>query len=50
MYNKTSYGGRDAFNIVDAISQKVGLTSDFSKSDEMQKSSLFMSAKVSSAP
>uniref|UniRef100_A0A1S4CZI1 Golgin candidate 6 n=1 Tax=Nicotiana tabacum TaxID=4097 RepID=A0A1S4CZI1_TOBAC len=45
IYNKSNASGRDAFSIVDAISQKVGLTSYFLKFDEMQKSSLFTSAK-----
>ncbi|KAK4338451.1 hypothetical protein RND71_042938 [Anisodus tanguticus] len=47
IYNKSNASGRDAFSIVDAISQKVGLTSYFLKFDEMQKSSLFTSAKPS---
>ncbi|XP_015085185.1 golgin candidate 6 [Solanum pennellii] len=45
IYNKSNASGRDAYSIVDAISQKVGLTSYFLKFDEMQKSSLFTSAK-----
>ncbi|XP_060206966.1 golgin candidate 6 [Lycium barbarum] len=45
IYNKSNASGKDAFSIVDAISQKVGLTSYFLKFDEMQKSSLFTSAK-----
>lgn len=44
-YNKTIDSGKDAFSIVDSISQKIGLTSYFSKFDDMQKSSLFTSAK-----
>ncbi|KAH6769014.1 golgin putative 6 [Perilla frutescens var. frutescens] len=44
-YNKTIDSGKNAFSIVDAISQKIGLTSYFSKFDEMQKSLLFTSAK-----
>ncbi|KAI3501335.1 hypothetical protein L1887_29201 [Cichorium endivia] len=45
IYNKSNEPGKDAFAIVDAISQKVGLTSYFLKLDEMQKSFLFASAK-----
>ncbi|XP_023738556.1 golgin candidate 6 isoform X1 [Lactuca sativa] len=45
IYNKSNEPGKDAFAIVDAISQKVGLTSYFLKLDEMQKSFLFSSAK-----
>lgn len=45
IYNKNNGTGRDALSIVDAISQKVGLTSYFQKFDEMQKSFLFTSAK-----
>ncbi|XAR49720.1 hypothetical protein NMG60_11033001 [Bertholletia excelsa] len=45
IYNKTGDGGKDAFSIVDAISEKVGLTSFFLKFDEMQKSKIFSSAK-----
>ncbi|KAL1551940.1 Golgin candidate 6 [Salvia divinorum] len=43
--NKTADGGQDAFSIIDAISQKVGLTSYLLKFDEMQKSPLFTSEK-----
>ncbi|KAH9791005.1 Golgin candidate 6 [Citrus sinensis] len=49
IYNKSSDTGRDAFSIVDSISQKVGLTSYFLKFDEMQKSFLFSSAKPTQA-
>ncbi|XP_042002923.1 golgin candidate 6-like [Salvia splendens] len=42
--NKTA-GGQDAFSMIDAISQKVGLTSYLLKFDEMQKSPLFTSEK-----
>lgn len=49
IYNKSSDTGRDAFSIVDSISQKVGLTSYFLKFDEMQKSFLFSSAKPTRA-
>ncbi|KAI3453745.1 hypothetical protein Pfo_010408 [Paulownia fortunei] len=45
VYNKTTDSGKNAFSIVDAISQKIGLTSYFLKFDEMQKSLLFTSAK-----
>lgn len=45
IYNKSVESGRDAFTIVDSISQKVGLTSYFLKFDEMQKSFLFTSAR-----
>ncbi|CAA2985293.1 golgin candidate 6 isoform X1 [Olea europaea subsp. europaea] len=46
IYNKTSDSGKDPFSIVDAIGQKVGLTSYFLKFDEMQKSSVFNTAKL----
>ncbi|XP_011080921.1 golgin candidate 6 [Sesamum indicum] len=45
IHNKTSDSGKSAFSIVDAISQKIGLTAYFLKFDEMQKSLLFTSAK-----
>ncbi|XP_073285547.1 golgin candidate 6 [Primulina huaijiensis] len=45
IYNKITESGRDAFSIVDTVSQKNGLTSFFLKFDEMQKSLLFTSAK-----
>ncbi|KAK6137369.1 hypothetical protein DH2020_028882 [Rehmannia glutinosa] len=46
IYNKTTDSGKSAvFSIVDAISQKIGLSSYFLKFDEMQKSLLFTSAK-----
>lgn len=45
IYNKSNDNGKDAFTVVDAISQKLGLTSYFLKFDEMQKSFLFTSAK-----
>ncbi|GMP96314.1 hypothetical protein CsSME_00045008 [Camellia sinensis var. sinensis] len=45
IYNKSSDSGKDAFTVVDAISQKVGLTSYFLKFEEMQKSIIFSSAK-----
>nr|XP_043639994.1 golgin candidate 6-like isoform X2 [Erigeron canadensis] len=49
IYNKSSESGKDAFAIVDAISQKIGLTSYFLKLDEMQKSFLFSSEKATQA-
>ncbi|GFZ06706.1 golgin Putative 6 [Actinidia rufa] len=45
IYNKSTDSGKDAFTIVDTISQKVGLTSYFLKFEEMQKSILFSSSK-----
>ncbi|KAK9053123.1 hypothetical protein SSX86_029753 [Deinandra increscens subsp. villosa] len=45
IYNKIIESGKDAFAIVDSISQKIGLTSYFLKLDEMQKSFLFSSSK-----
>jgi len=47
IYNKSTDSGKDAFAIVDAISQKIGLSSFFLKFDEMQKSSVFVSVKSS---
>ncbi|XP_054812604.1 golgin candidate 6 isoform X3 [Prosopis cineraria] len=44
IYNKSSESGKDAFAIVDALSQKVGLSSYFLKFDEMQKSLIFINA------
>ncbi|KAM3358179.1 hypothetical protein P3S68_021110 [Capsicum galapagoense] len=44
-YNKSNASGKDAYSIVDTISQKVGLASYFLKFEEMQKSYLFTSAK-----
>ncbi|XP_077226549.1 golgin Putative 6 [Tasmannia lanceolata] len=41
--NKSGDNSRDAFTVVDAISQKIGLTSYFLKFDEMQKSIFFIS-------
>ncbi|KAL8543594.1 hypothetical protein ACS0TY_004241 [Phlomoides rotata] len=43
--NKAIDSGKNAFSIVDAISQKVGFTSYLLRFDEMQKSLLFTSAK-----
>uniref|UniRef100_A0A7N0UNC8 Golgin candidate 6 n=2 Tax=Kalanchoe fedtschenkoi TaxID=63787 RepID=A0A7N0UNC8_KALFE len=45
LYNNASDGGRDPFSIVDAISQKVGLTSFFLKFDDMQRSCVFSASK-----
>lgn len=45
IYNKSGESGKDAFTVVDAISQKIGLTSYFLKFDEMTKSFLFSSVK-----
>ncbi|XP_059449820.1 golgin candidate 6 [Corylus avellana] len=45
IYNKSNDNGKNAFAVVDTISQKLGLTSYFLKFDEMQKSFLFTSAK-----
>ncbi|KAK7271643.1 hypothetical protein RJT34_27710 [Clitoria ternatea] len=41
IYNKSTDSGKDAFGIVDIISQKVGLSSYFLKFDEMRKSFIF---------
>ncbi|KAK3020228.1 hypothetical protein RJ639_046860 [Escallonia herrerae] len=46
IYNKSIDSGKDASSIVDAISQKVGLTSYFLKFDDLQKSFYFSSAKT----
>ncbi|XP_019439685.1 PREDICTED: golgin candidate 6-like isoform X1 [Lupinus angustifolius] len=43
IYNKSNDSGKSAYAIVDAISQKVGLSSYFLKFDEMQKSFVFAS-------
>ncbi|THG09440.1 hypothetical protein TEA_007319 [Camellia sinensis var. sinensis] len=45
IYNKSSDTGKDAFTIVDAITQKIGLASYLLKFEEMQKSVVFSSAK-----
>lgn len=45
IYNKSGESGKDAFTVVDAISQKIGLTLYFLKFDEMMKSFLFSSVK-----
>lgn len=47
LFNKSNENGKDAFAVVDAISQKLGLTTYFLKLDEMQKSFLFVSEKPS---
>ena len=47
IYNKSPEGGKDAFLVVDTISQKVGLTIYFLKFDEMQRTYLFASASSS---
>ncbi|RDX63071.1 Golgin candidate 6, partial [Mucuna pruriens] len=47
IYNKSTDSGKDAFAIVDAISQKIGLSSYFLKFDEMQKSFIFVSVESS---
>ncbi|KAM7478902.1 hypothetical protein LguiA_027115 [Lonicera macranthoides] len=41
IYNKVTGKGKDASSIVDAISQKIGLTSYFLKFDELRKSFIF---------
>nr|XP_043606290.1 golgin candidate 6-like [Erigeron canadensis] len=43
IFNKSVEAGKDAFTVVDAISQKAGLTSYFLRLDEMQKSFVFTS-------
>lgn len=45
IFNKSVESGKDAFSIVDTISQKIGLTSYFQRLEEMQKSFVFSSAK-----
>ncbi|KAK7381438.1 hypothetical protein VNO78_34128 [Psophocarpus tetragonolobus] len=47
IYNKSTDSGKDAFAIVDVISQQIGLSSYLLKFDEMQKSSIFYSAESS---
>ncbi|KAJ6298651.1 hypothetical protein OIU76_019747 [Salix suchowensis] len=46
IYNKSGESGKDAFTVVDAISQKIGLTSYFLKFDEMMRSFLFSPVKT----
>lgn len=45
IYNKSIENGKDAFAVVDAVGQKMGLTSYFSKFEEMQKSFIFSPSK-----
>ncbi|KAJ4888242.1 Golgin candidate 6 [Raphanus sativus] len=44
IYNKSNENGKDAFAVVDAVSQKMGLTTYFSKFEEMQSSFIFSSS------
>ncbi|KAJ0230098.1 Golgin candidate 6 [Hirschfeldia incana] len=44
IYNKSNENGKDAFAVVDAVSQKMGLTTYFSKFEEMQGSFIFSSS------
>ncbi|XP_008804804.2 golgin candidate 6 [Phoenix dactylifera] len=46
LYNKCSENNRDAFAVVDVISQKIGLTSYFLKFDELQKNFVSLSTSV----
>ncbi|KAH0923810.1 hypothetical protein HID58_023828 [Brassica napus] len=46
IYNKSNENGKDAFAVVDAVSQKVGLTTYFSKFEEMQSSFIFSSSEA----
>ena len=48
IYNKSNENGKDAFAVVDAVSQKMGLTSYFSKFEEMQSSLIFSSSSETS--
>ncbi|KAJ8750398.1 hypothetical protein K2173_014313 [Erythroxylum novogranatense] len=45
IFNNSEESGKDAYTVVDALSQKVGLTSYFLKFDEMMKSFVFSSTK-----
>jgi hypothetical protein len=47
IYNKSTDNGKDAFAIVDLISQKIGLSSYFLKFDEMHKSFVFANVESS---
>ncbi|KAK2414789.1 golgin candidate [Trifolium repens] len=47
IYNKSTDNGKDAFAIVDLISQKIGLSSYFLKFDEMHKSFVFTNVESS---
>jgi hypothetical protein len=49
IYNKSTDNGKDAFAIVDLISQKIGLSSYFLKFDEMHKSFVFANVESSFA-
>ncbi|KAL2335751.1 hypothetical protein Fmac_016964 [Flemingia macrophylla] len=49
IYNKSTDSVKDAFAIVDAISQKIGLSSYFLKFEEMQKSLIFVNVGSSLA-
>uniref|UniRef100_A0A1J3EIX0 Golgin candidate 6 n=1 Tax=Noccaea caerulescens TaxID=107243 RepID=A0A1J3EIX0_NOCCA len=44
IYNNSNENGKDAFAVVDVVSQKMGLTSYFSKFEEMQNSFIFSSS------
>eukprot|EP00252_Welwitschia_mirabilis_P026477 TRINITY_DN8701_c0_g1_i1.p1 TRINITY_DN8701_c0_g1~~TRINITY_DN8701_c0_g1_i1.p1 ORF type:complete len:947 (-),score=232.58 TRINITY_DN8701_c0_g1_i1:187-3027(-) len=44
VFNKSTEDDKDAFMVVDAISQRIGLSTYFSIWDEMQRSPLFLSA------
>ncbi|XP_031485499.1 golgin candidate 6 [Nymphaea colorata] len=44
IYNKGGDGSRDAFMVVDAISQRIGLTAYFHKFEAMRKSPIFASS------
>ncbi|CAH8360970.1 unnamed protein product [Eruca vesicaria subsp. sativa] len=46
IYNKSNENGKDAFAVVDAVSQKMGLTTYFSKFEEMQSSFIFSSSEA----
>ncbi|KAF8088408.1 hypothetical protein N665_0543s0018 [Sinapis alba] len=47
IYNKSNENGKDPFAVVDAVSQKMGLTTYFSKFEEMQSSFIFSSSERS---
>ncbi|XP_011629264.1 golgin candidate 6 [Amborella trichopoda] len=44
VFNKSMEDGRDAFMVVDAISQKIGLTAYFMKVEELQRTNVFVSS------
>lgn len=48
VFNNAFEGNKDAFMVIDAISQRIGLTAYFLKWEDMQKSSLFISAASAS--